>query len=58
LNHAENLEQAIYDLAIANGGIFTPKNDPVTGIDWLEASDVFSQSIETLLAGFVPGGGG
>jgi hypothetical protein len=54
----DNLEQAIYDLAIANGAAFTPKADPMTGIDWIEASGTIAMSIETLLAGFVPGGGG
>jgi hypothetical protein len=47
----DNLEQAIYDLVIANGAMFSPKIDPLTGRDWIEASGTLSKSIETLLAG-------
>jgi hypothetical protein len=54
----DNLEQAIYDLAIANGAVFSPKIDPLTGRDWIEASGTIAMSLETLLAGFVPGGSG
>jgi hypothetical protein len=54
----DNLEQAIYDLAIACGGTFSPKIDPVTGRDWIEAAGTLALSIETLLAGVSSGGGG
>lgn len=54
----DNLEQAIYDLAIACGGIFSPKIDPVTGRDWIEATGSIALSIETLLAGFTTTEGG
>jgi hypothetical protein len=51
----DSLEQAIYDLAIANGATFSPKIDPATGRDWLEASGTTDLSIELLLAGYSGG---
>ncbi len=47
----EILEQALYDLVIENGQAFSPKIDPLTGRDWLEAKGQIDKSIEFLLAG-------